>query len=86
MTKNEAELLYNLFKHDGLMLPNPYEFSELEPGFRLAKGLTPKEILFLMYIDAKSVKRKIAKYWEEDYHLDTEYTITFTFLRLLNKR
>lgn len=86
MTKNEAELLYNLFKHDGLILPNPYELSELEPGFRLTRGLTPKEILFLIYINDKPVKRKIAKYWEDEYHLDTEHTIKhLLFLGYLTK-
>lgn len=75
MTKNESQLLYNVFKHNDFILPNPQNFTELSSTFRMAKGLTPKEILFLIYINNKSVKSKIARYWETEYDLDVEYTI-----------
>jgi len=75
MTKTESHLLYNVFKHDDLILPNPSSYAELNANFRMTKGLTTKEILFLIYINKKSVSGKIAKYWQEQYNLDAEYTI-----------
>lgn len=75
MTKNELVLLYNTFKHDDFILPDLTSFLELTEDFRFSKGLTPKEMLFLMYISGKSKDARIAKYWEDEYQLDVDYTI-----------
>jgi len=75
MTKNDLVLFYNTFKAYDLFLPKPYEVRELDLDMNLNSGLTPKEMLFLMYIDHKGIHARKAKYWVAEYHLDIDYTI-----------
>lgn len=75
MTKNDVDLFYNAFKDFDIKLPNPFAITILDIDFHSTSGLSPKEMLFLMYIDHKGIDAKKAKYWVNEYHLDINYTI-----------
>ncbi|QVK17177.1 hypothetical protein KHQ81_09780 [Mycoplasmatota bacterium] len=75
MTKNDLKLFYNAFKDFNIKLPNPNKINLLDIDFHPSNGLSPKEILFLMYINHKGIHSKKAKYWENEYHLDIDNTI-----------
>ncbi len=77
MTKSDFILFYNTFKTHELTLPNVASINIIKSRTFSTSMLTPKEILFLLYIDGKSVDAKKARYWLEEYNLDIDYTISY---------
>jgi len=75
MTKNDFDLFYNTLIELDISLPNIESISIIDERVNLY-NLSPKEIFYAMYIDGKALNGKIAKYWDHDYHLDTNYTIS----------
>lgn len=76
MTKSDFILFYNTFKTHDLKLPKVASINIIKTREFSTNILTPKEILFLLYIDGKGVDARKARYWVEEYNLDINYTVS----------
>ncbi len=73
-TKNELVLFYNAFRNTQFNF-NPAKVNLINTMVNAPLELTPKEMLFLMYIHSKGRDSKKAKYWVLEYHLDIDEAI-----------
>jgi hypothetical protein len=75
INKDDLRLFYYTLSQFNMSLPviQSILVEEVDNHLSQLTSLTPKEMLFLMYIDGKSVEGKKAHYWFEEYQVDVEF-------------
>jgi hypothetical protein len=75
ISKEDLRLFYYTLSQFNMPLPTMQKIlvKDIDSQLIQLKTLTPKEFLFLMYIDGKSVNGKKAQYWFDEYQVDVEF-------------